>query len=309
MTTNNLSVIPHAPVELATPIRGIDPAKIEAAHVMFNSQLRESFLASCRSIAESGVTGYTQAEQVFAVGLTALELDIPLMTALRTIYVLPKKGGGSQIVLKEELALALVMNRVPGAICRFVAAESNDRRAVWHMGRPGMEVQTFSYTIEQAQRAGLSTREAWQKDPESMLKWRAFGSGRRTVFPDVATGLPTILQADEYDLLTDGSQAATKPKRPAKPADVAVEVKPTKPELGPEHAAVLSRVRAFMDDIVEGNPAHRKALWQDICHKLNIDPSGQPSLSEAQRIELYLTEHYDNVEPRDLQGGDEGGVR
>jgi len=304
--TNNLSVIPQAPVELASPAHRHpgDIAKIEAAHVMFNSQLRESFLASCRSIAESGVTGYTQAEQVFAVGLTALELDIPLMTALRTIYVLPKKGGGNQIVLKEELALALVMNRVPGAVCRFVAAESNDRRAVWQMGRPGLEVQSFSFTLEQAERMGLTGRDAWVKDPASMLKWRAFGMGRRTVFPDVATGLPTILQADEYDLVTDGSTKPTRTPRPSRPAERQPKAEEAKPPVDPEHAQVMKRVKQWLDDIAEGDKAVRQGVWQQVCSHLNLDPQKSPSLEEARRVELYLIEHYDNVPPQDDRGGE-----
>lgn len=71
---------------------------------------------------------------------------------------------------------------------------------------------SFTFTIEMAQRAGLTGKNNWKKYPEAMLYWRAVAQLARQFFPDVIGGLshlaeelgsedwveaPTVVDAEE----------------------------------------------------------------------------------------------------------------
>ena len=55
--------------------------------------------------------------------------------------------------------------------------------------RDGLSEAEVRYTMKDAQRAGLSGKGNWAKDPRSMLRWRALSNAARMACPDVILGL------------------------------------------------------------------------------------------------------------------------
>jgi len=54
----------------------------------------------------------------------------------------------------------------------------------------------MSFTIEQAQRAGVTGKDNWKKYPEAMLRARCISALARAVYPDVVLG---IYETDELE--------------------------------------------------------------------------------------------------------------
>lgn len=120
-------------------------------------------------------------EQVFVIVKAGEELGIPFMSSLRCISLVEGK-----ITLESSLMRALVFRRIPGARIDFVEATSE--KCVVEMQRPGGKVNSFTFTIEDAKKAGLAQKKNWQRFPISMLISRVSAIGCRAVFPDALLG-------------------------------------------------------------------------------------------------------------------------
>jgi len=56
-----------------------------------------------------------------------------------------------------------------------------------------------TFSMKQAQQAGLSNRPTWKAYPDRMLQHRARGNALRDAFPDVLLGIVTSEEAQDYD--------------------------------------------------------------------------------------------------------------
>lgn len=128
-----------------------------------------------------------------------IELRIPPTYALCELYVVNGRVGAS-----SELMLALIYRDVGDDAIVF--RETNEQRCtIAYKRRSWQQYQEFTYTIEDAKRAGLLQREQWQKYPAAMLRARAISAVARMAFPDVIGGLTT------YDELVDVAQSEGAP--------------------------------------------------------------------------------------------------
>jgi hypothetical protein len=70
------------------------------------------------------------------------------------------------------------------------------------MGRIKGDVETYislEWTIEDANKMGLLSRDQWIKQPGNMLSWRVITATIRKIFPDVILGLYTPDEALDID--------------------------------------------------------------------------------------------------------------
>jgi len=88
------------------------------------------------------------------------------------------------LTLSSDLIVAIV-KRSP--MCRyFVLVESSDRLATYETHREGEPIPTrLTYTIEQAETAGMLAREMWRKYPALLLRKQASSALAHAVYPDV----------------------------------------------------------------------------------------------------------------------------
>ena len=121
-------------------------------------------------------------EQVVVIMAVARDLQIPPMYALNSINVIRGKPCQS-----AELMRALIFRKHPDAI--FDIIEHTDKICCVRAARPNNKPQKFSYTIEQAKRAGLTSKTSWQQYPEALLLARVTSVIARAIFPDVLMGV------------------------------------------------------------------------------------------------------------------------
>lgn len=123
------------------------------------------------------------------------ELRVPPTYALSNIHVI-----GGKPTCSAELMLSLIF-RDHGDDA-LIPAKTTNEEATYHYKRRGWRHHsTFSFTIEDAQRAGLTTgnnAHNWQKYPGAMLRARAISAIARMAFPDSIAGmyLPDELGAE-----------------------------------------------------------------------------------------------------------------
>lgn len=128
--------------------------------------------------------------EILACILTGDELDLPPMTALKSVHVIEGRPS-----LSAEVMRALVTRA--GHLVWFEEVSSRSvticaRRREWDSpdwAGPIMVNATVTWTTEDAQRAGLLKRDNWRKYPRAMLKARATGEIMRDLFGDVLAGI------------------------------------------------------------------------------------------------------------------------
>jgi hypothetical protein len=126
----------------------------------------------------------TTAEAAFAIIATGRELGLTAMQSLRTIHVIEGRP-----TLSADLVAALCKSRRD--VCAyFMLVESTATVARYKTQRVGEpEPTTMAFTIEDAQRAGVSTKENWKRYPAAMLRARCITALARAVYPDLAMGI------------------------------------------------------------------------------------------------------------------------
>ena len=121
-------------------------------------------------------------QKATAIIMYGQELGMGPMEAIQSIDVI--QGKPTQ---KPQSMKAMVHKRLPSAVFRQV--KSTDDESVFEAARPGDVPAQFSFTIKDAERLGLLSKDNWKKQPKTMLNWRCVGHVSRTVFPDCLSGV------------------------------------------------------------------------------------------------------------------------
>lgn len=140
-------------------------------------------------------------QDVLAVVLTGAELGLAPMQAIRGIKVI--KG---QPTLSAETMGALVRRR--SDVCEYLVLKHSDStRAVYETKRRGDPAPTtMAFTMEDAQRAGLTGGDNWRKYPAAMLRARCLSAICKAVYSDLVLGL-----YDPEELESVGAPAPAQP--------------------------------------------------------------------------------------------------
>lgn len=132
-----------------------------------------------RTASSSGLyAGVGNEQKILMILLAARELGIKPMMALN--------GGLWNIQGKIEISARLMNSMIRRAGHSIMIKEINNQRCVLE-GKRTDSGDSFiaQFTIEEAQRAGLTSRDVWRKYTEDMLYARAMSRLARRLFPDV----------------------------------------------------------------------------------------------------------------------------
>jgi hypothetical protein len=118
-----------------------------------------------------------------AIIQTGMELGLPPMYALRKISVI-----NGRPVVEAEVMLAMIY-RDHGDNAVLFDETSAERCVVRYKRRGWEKYQRFSWTIDEAQKAGLLGKDVWKQYPPAMLRARCISAMARAGFPDTIGGL------------------------------------------------------------------------------------------------------------------------
>lgn len=126
---------------------------------------------------------YRSPEQIFAILAAGRELGMPPMQSLRSLHFYEGK-----VSMSSDLIVALV-KRSP--TCKYLRILRTDDKAcemeTLREGDPGPT--RIIWTIQDAQQAGLTSKDNWKKYPRDMLRARCGVTICRAVYPELAMGL------------------------------------------------------------------------------------------------------------------------
>jgi len=108
--------------------------------------------------------------------LTGLELGLGPMQSLRSIHIIEGKP-----TLSADLMLAIAIR---GGVRATWSATDNERASL-RLERDGREPFDYTWTMGDAQTAGLASRQNWRKYPAAMLRARCVSAALRAYCPDV----------------------------------------------------------------------------------------------------------------------------
>ena len=163
----------------------------------FNLALEPQGFREAQAIAamvhKAGIFGVRSPEEAMVKMMTGRALGLPTMTALRAVHVIENKAA-----LESKLKVALVLKHPE---CEFFQiVERTMQKCTYAAKRRGRPEVRLTFTIEEAQAAGLTDRgkdadaqkkNNWNRFPADMLAARASSRLADIVFPDAALGIPT----------------------------------------------------------------------------------------------------------------------
>jgi hypothetical protein len=136
-------------------------------------------------------------EKVLVCMFKAQELGLPPLEGLSGMAVINGKT-----TLQGNLILALI-NRSNKA--KKIVVEEHDNYCTVIMSRRDYDFEyTFTFSMDDAKKAGLTDKQIWRQYPKTMLKWRAVSGCARVVFSDVIGGLYT---PEEIISISEGVEA------------------------------------------------------------------------------------------------------
>ena len=143
-------------------------------------------------IAKSGLFGVKTPEQAIALMLVAQAEGRSPFEAARDYHIIQGRPA-----LKADAMLARFQQA--GGKVRWI--ESSDTKAVAEFSHPQGGTLTVTWTIERAQKAGLTGKDNWRQYPAQMLRARCISEGVRAVFPGATSGMYT---PEEVQDMTEG---------------------------------------------------------------------------------------------------------
>ena len=131
-------------------------------------------------------------QQAVAKILAGRELGIGAMISLAKVYVVNGK-----VAIQAELMAGLIKRS--GKYDYRVKELTNDKCGLVFFEK-GHPIGELSFTIEDAKKAGVASKDNWQKYPKNMLFARALSNGARWYCPDAIHGAYTY---EEMNLEVD----------------------------------------------------------------------------------------------------------
>ena len=223
----------------------------------------------------------------FAVMLAGAEFDLGPMQSLRSLQVVKGKIG-----FTADFTVAQCLASPKCKYFRLV--ESTDKVATYETLREGdPEPTRLSYTIQQAQRAGLTKNDTWSRHTEAMLRARCAAALARAIYPDRVAGVRTPDEVEEIETLVTPSAVAQlpPPARPEKPVEAPVQEKPVEQSAQEKPAEPHPALASFYLRLEEVElPGESVAVW--LKHREELKAAGADVVAAAWKA---LCEHTSKV--------------
>lgn len=107
-------------------------------------------------------------------------------------------------VLNPKGMASLVLQRCPGAV--LDPTTWTNEVCIIRAARPGRAPIEFSFTLDDAQRAGLTNKDNWRKYPKDMLWNRCVSRVCKALFPDYIDG--AVIDDEAEEIATQSNSAA-----------------------------------------------------------------------------------------------------
>lgn len=137
-------------------------------------------------------------DDIFAILVMGSELGIKPMQALNNINVIQGKP-----TVSPQLMIAMIRGKLPDAVIDVKSDhQKKEVKCKTARSKSDLEAGLFfesTWTLEKAERMGLTMKDNYKKQAETMLRWRAVAESCRITFPDLIMGLYIPEEFQDFD--------------------------------------------------------------------------------------------------------------
>ena len=131
-----------------------------------------------------GFKYFKKPHEAMLVAMKAHDMNLSFTEAMEHVFVVNNKTATDGAIMLKKIYEA-------GHTIAFI--EMTPKKVLVDAKRKDQEKPTsWSYTIEEAERAGLTKKDNWRAYPTDMLMWRCVARCARFMFPDVLGGAAHI---------------------------------------------------------------------------------------------------------------------
>jgi hypothetical protein len=168
---------------------------------LFGGESLELLYKACATLSKSKmipVSLQNKQEDIFAILVMGNELGIKPMQALNSINVIQGKP-----TVSPQLMIAMIKGKLPDSV---IDIKSDEVKGIvtCTTSRSRQEYKdglfyTASWDMTKADKMGLSMKDNYKKQAETMLRWRAVAESCRMTFPDIIMGLYVAEEFKDFD--------------------------------------------------------------------------------------------------------------
>lgn len=218
------------------------------------------------AVAKSGLFGVRTPDQALSLMLIAQAEGLHPALAARDYHVINGKP-----TLKSDALLA----RFQANGGRVEWTEYTDKAVSAKVGHPQGGTVEIRWTIEQAERAGLTRNATWKSYPRQMLRARVISEGVRAVFPGVAVGVYTSEEVQDMTAATASSVAVADEPVVASPVQLVREA-PDVDTLKTRYRDAIVVARKAKDKDLEAQLSAAKDARKSELEAIDAEPADQP---------------------------------
>lgn len=295
MSNSEIQVIPRTQIERQEPPT-FGPTSLREAIEFAERIATSNFIPK----AYQGKPG-----DILAAVQMGAELKLPPMQALKSIAVI----NGTPSLFGDGF-LAVIMGHPAFEWIKesdLVEIEKTGK-AVCTIKRRGMEARTVTFTLEMAEKAGLTRKEGpWQQYRSRQMQFRARGFCGRDTFPDALRG--TVIAEEAADMPMDPEPQQSR-SLPTPTSAEQVQRDPEDEVLGKEWATTFYRTYSKSGWL----PEESKAALQEVCgitdSRLVTQKHGDQMMKWAStpKPKPEPTPPADGIYDFDIEGQDEPGA-
>jgi hypothetical protein len=167
--------------------------------ILFEKDNLEKIYKACTTLAKSKMVPVSiqgKPEDIFAILVMGAELGIKPMQALNSINVIQGKP-----TISPQLMSAMVLSKLPDAVIK-VEKRGEGIACITARSRKDFEdgflYESF-WDFDKASRMGLTMKDNYKKQAQTMLRWRAVAEACRQTFPDIIMGLYAPEEFQNFD--------------------------------------------------------------------------------------------------------------
>ncbi len=168
---------------------------------LFGGENLDRLYKACATLSKSKMIPVAlqgKQEDIFAILVMGTELGIRPMQALNSINVIQGKP-----TVSPQLMIAMIRGKLPDCVIDIKANPATETvTCKTARSKSDLEAGLFyeaSWDMKKADKMGLSAKDNYRKQAETMLRWRAVAESCRMTFPDIIMGLYVEEEFKDFD--------------------------------------------------------------------------------------------------------------
>jgi 5'-3' exonuclease len=172
-----IEIIKEQPTHIATV------KDVEFRHTLEPIGIEQAYRFAKMADASALYQKFRGPEQIMMTIMRGRAFGMDATTALDSIDMIQGKP-----TMKASMIAGLIMSNPK---CEFLeCVHFGDDKCTWETKRVGgRNTISRTFTIQEADRLGLSSKDNWKKQPGVMLQWRCVTALARQVYPDIMLGI------------------------------------------------------------------------------------------------------------------------